>query len=183
MKRTTCVIALGATGIGIAVAATIWARRQTGGGSHISQARLARNAELVKLGTNSGARWARHQAQRRFANVQRQAELDEAFQMQTARDVTEALGNLKGAFMKLNQMASYLDFGLPEAARDTLAELQRDAPPMYDELAAEVIVEQLGARPEEIFETWDEAPIASASIAQVHRTITQDGRALAVNEN
>ena len=43
--------------------------------------------------------------------------------MQTARDVTEALGNLKGAFMKLGQMASYLDIGLPEAARDTLAEL------------------------------------------------------------
>ncbi len=100
--------------------------------------------------------------------------------MQTARDVTDALGNLKGAFMKLGQMASYLDVGLPDAARETLAELQRDAPPMSPQLSASVVREELGADPEVVFDTWDPLPIASASIGQVHRAVTRDGRAVAV---
>ncbi len=179
MKRCSA-ITLGAVSVGVLATVAVWTRQRRTTASRISQTRSARNSQLLKLSATSSARWARHQARRRFANAGRQAELDEAFQMQTARDVTEALGNLKGAFMKLGQMASYLDFGLPEAARDTLGELQRDAPPMSAELAASVIVEQLGARPEELFDTWDEAPIASASIGQVHRAITHDGRAVAV---
>ena len=51
--------------------------------------------------------------------------------------------------MKLGQMASYLDTGLPEPVRATLASLQQDAPPMAPELAAEVIERELGAPPEQ----------------------------------
>ncbi len=82
--------------------------------------------------------------------------------------------------MKLGQMASYLDQGMPEHVRSALAELQSNAPPMSPELAAGVIVDQLGAPPEELFAEWDPHPIASASIGQVHRAITRDGRAVAV---
>jgi predicted unusual protein kinase regulating ubiquinone biosynthesis (AarF/ABC1/UbiB family) len=53
-----------------------------------------------------------------------------------AGQVAETLGNMKGAMMKLGQMASYLDQGLPEPVRDALAQLQSDAPPMAYELAA-----------------------------------------------
>jgi predicted unusual protein kinase regulating ubiquinone biosynthesis (AarF/ABC1/UbiB family) len=77
-------------------------------------------------------------------------------------------------------MASYLDQGMPEPMRQALAELQANAPPMSAELAAEVVRSELGAPPEEIFDTWDPEPIASASIGQVHRAITKDGRAVAV---
>ena len=45
---------------------------------------------------------------------------------------------MKGALMKLGQMASYLDEGLPEPLRQALAQLQSNAPPMSAELAAEV---------------------------------------------
>ncbi len=82
--------------------------------------------------------------------------------------------------MKLGQMASYLDQGLPEPVRQALAELQQDAPPMSAELAAGVIEEQFGAPPDEVFAEWDGVPIASASIGQVHRAMTHDGRAVAV---
>jgi predicted unusual protein kinase regulating ubiquinone biosynthesis (AarF/ABC1/UbiB family) len=43
-----------------------------------------------------------------------------------------------------------------------------------------VVTEELGAPPEKVFATWDPDPIAAASIGQVHRAITQDGRAVAV---
>jgi predicted unusual protein kinase regulating ubiquinone biosynthesis (AarF/ABC1/UbiB family) len=82
--------------------------------------------------------------------------------------------------MKLGQMASYLDAALPEPVRAVLADLQQDAPPMSGELAAEVVAAELGLTPDKLFAEWDPVPIAAASIGQVHRAITTDGRAVAV---
>jgi predicted unusual protein kinase regulating ubiquinone biosynthesis (AarF/ABC1/UbiB family) len=98
----------------------------------------------------------------------------------TADQVAAALGDMKGALMKLGQMASYLDDGLPQPVREALASLQQDAPPMSPALAAQVIETELGQPPDRLFDTWDELPLASASIGQVHRAITRDGRAVAV---
>ena len=150
-------------------------------GSHIdSTTRSARSAALAGVGAKAGGAYALHRAKRVFASAERQAELDTAFELKTAESITEALGNMKGAMMKLGQMASYLDQGMPEHVRAALAELQSNAPPMSAALAAQVVVEELGRAPEQLFRQWDPRPIASASIGQVHRAITTDGRAVAV---
>src|SRR6185295_9480223 len=52
--------------------------------------------------------------------------------------------------------------------------------PMSPELAAGMITEELGRPPEQVFARWDPLPFAAASIGQVHRAITRDGRAVAV---
>ncbi len=140
----------------------------------------ARNARLAGVGAKAGGSYAMHRARRAFASAQQRQELDTAFEIKTAEQVAEALGQMKGAMMKLGQMVSYLDQGLPEHVRAALADLQQDAPPMSAELAAGVVREELGADPEDLFEEWDPIPIASASIGQVHRAITPDGRAVAV---
>ena len=176
-----------AAGVVAAVAVTALRRRRDpsardGGGRAALRARTRtqRRAELAKLGGRAGAGFAVHRARRVFASAERQAELDQQFELRTAEQVAEALGGMKGAFMKLGQMASYLDVGLPDHAREALAGLQQDAPPMSAELAAAVVERELGAPPDRLFAEWDPVPLASASIGQVHRAITRDDRAVAV---
>jgi predicted unusual protein kinase regulating ubiquinone biosynthesis (AarF/ABC1/UbiB family) len=61
-----------------------------------------------------------------------------------------------------------------------MGRLQQNAPPMSAELASSVIKEELGDVPERVFAEWDPQAFAAASIGQVHRAITKDGRAVAV---
>ena len=76
--------------------------------------------------------------------------------------------------MKIGQMASYLDEGLPEPLRLALRQLQSQAPPMCGELAAAVIERSSGAAPDDAVRRVGSHPIAAASIGQVHRAIVVD---------
>ena len=158
----------------------LWRQKSASGEIVSSVDSLGRNATVAGMGARTGGRWAATQARKTFASAERRDELDAEFELKTTEDVVASLGNLKGAMMKVGQMASYLDVGLPENARQSLAALQADAPPMSGELAASVIVEELGKHPDELFAEWDPVPIASASIGQVHRALTHDGQAVAV---
>ena len=92
--------------------------------------RLGRTATMAGLGVRSGGRWTMSRAKRVFAGAGRVEALDAERELRIAADVVEVLGNMKGALMKLGQMASYLDVGLPEATRTSLAQLRTNAPPM-----------------------------------------------------
>ena len=160
--------------------ATLWRRSTEADATVASMGSLGRNAEVAKVGARTGGRWAVTQARKTFASAERRDELSAEFEMKTTEDVVASLGNLKGAMMKVGQMASYLDLGLPENVRMTLASLQAGAPPMSGELAASVIIDELGKHPDDLFIEWDPVPIASASIGQVHRALTREGDAVAV---
>ena len=153
-------------------------RARSGGAIH--QSRLGRTAPLARLALRIGGRYLARSPQLIFASVERRGELRHDLALRSADEVAEELGYMKGALMKLGQMASYIDEDMPQTFRSAMARLQHNAPPMTPALAASVIVDELGDAPERVFGRWDPLPFAAASIGQVHRAITLDGRAVAV---
>ena len=149
-------------------------------GRALPQSREERGAAMARLLLRVGGRYAARSPQLIFASVERRRELRNDLALRSAEEVVEELGSMKGALMKLGQMASYVVDGMPESFRTTMARLQHDAPPMSAELAAATIRDELGDAPERVFARWDPRPFAAASIGQVHRAITRDGRAVAV---
>lgn len=94
--------------------------------------------------------------------------------------IAKTLGELKGVVMKVGQMASIADDILPAEIAAALRTLQREAPPMsYDVIAGQIRAE-LGSAPETLFRSFDPKPFAAASIGQVHRAVTDDGREVVV---
>ena len=165
--------------------AVVWVRRrgrsEGRAAAAVATTRAARTSQLVKTGATVGSTYAAHQVRRAFTpDMTKKAELDNRFELKSAQQVTEALGNMKGVLMKLGQMASFVNEGFPEALRDSLAQLQADAAPMAPELAAEVIERELGAPPHVLFAAWTPRPVAAASIGQVHRATLHDGTEVAV---
>jgi len=133
-----------------------------------------RNGNLLGLGARVGATYASASARKVFASAERRVQIDHETELKTAAQVGERLGHMKGALMKLGQMASYLDEGVPAPLRAALSQLQSSAPPMSSDLAAECIERELGAAPSKLFVEWDPEPTAAASIGQVHRAVVVD---------
>lgn len=88
--------------------------------------------------------------------------------------------SLQGLFIKVGQLVSILTNFLPDDFRKELEGLQDRIPPRpVSEIRARIRAE-FGADPEAIFLTFDDEPIASASLAQVHEARLTDGRRVAV---
>lgn len=139
-----------------------------------------RTARVWRLTARNGVRYAAHRLRRLANHPERREELDQQFAIRTSEDVARELGNMKGALMKFGQLMSFIFEALPDDAQQALATLQSDAKPMAPALAAKMVTEELGRPPEKVFLDWQPIPVAAASVGQVHRAVTHDGRDVAV---
>ncbi len=101
-----------------------------------------------------------------------------------AKHAAQVFGTLRGVAAKVGQMASYVDGVIPETHRDAyeaaMKGLRAAAPTSSSADIRKQVERDLGAPIESLFATWDEVPIASASIGQVHRATLADGSEVAV---
>src|SRR4051794_7064620 len=151
----------------------------------IPQSRIGRSA---KLGTAIGTQATKY-AGTAAANVVRGEEKSqeriETRHIETALKMASTFGEMKGAAMKIGQMASFIDVDfLPpeyrEIYQDQLAKLRTHAPAMPWEKVRTVLEEEYDERPESVFASIEEEAFAAASIGQVHRATLHDGSRVAV---
>jgi aarF domain-containing kinase len=138
-----------------------------------------RLARLGAAGAGVAGRTALGELRKIGAGPERRQAIDEATREANARQVFDALAELKGPALKLGQVLSQQGHELPEAWTRRLAALQRSAPPMHGALVRIQVRNELGRLPEELFDAFEREPFAAASLGQVHRA-RRGGEELAV---
>lgn len=94
--------------------------------------------------------------------------------------IADTLGEMKGAVMKVGQIASqYKDIFPPEVAK-AIAKLQRQAPAMPFAAIKQQVEKELGKPLNEVFSSFEAEPFAAASIGQVHRAVLPNGQSVVV---
>ena len=151
----------------------------------IPTSRVRRTARVGRAAAGQAVR----QAGTHVANVARSDEgaskALEKRHLEAAQQIVSVLGTMKGAAMKLGQVMSFLDVGLvPEEYRDEfqrkLGELREAAPNVRFDDMRKVMEQEFEDPLEEVFASFEEEPIAAASIGQVYRAQLRDGRDVAV---
>jgi aarF domain-containing kinase len=97
-----------------------------------------------------------------------------------ALKMVHRLGYLRGAASKLGQLLGNLPEVLPQQVVATLDTLHFQAPPMHFSLLREMVRNELGRDPSDLFAHFDKQPFAAASIGQVHRATLKSGETVAV---
>ena len=90
------------------------------------------------------------------------------------------LEELGPTYVKVGQIVSSQASTIPSDWEAELVKLQSDVPPFPSDEVRQIIIEELGAPPEELYATFDPQPFAAASTAQVHRATLRDGTLVAV---
>jgi predicted unusual protein kinase regulating ubiquinone biosynthesis (AarF/ABC1/UbiB family) len=131
----------------------------------------ARAARYARVGANVGGVAARMAGARLFG-----FDLDRG---RNAAELAAALGGLKGPIMKVAQLMSTIPDVLPPEYTAELAKLQSQAPPMGWAFVKRRMTAELGLGWQEKFGDFEHKPAAAASLGQVHRATSREGRPLA----
>ena len=131
----------------------------------------ARTVRYARVGTGVGMIAARLAASRFFGMGFDRAE--------NAAALGAALGGVKGPIMKVAQLIATIPEAIPPEYTEELAKLQSEAPPMGWAFVKRRMTAELGADWQAKFKSFEHQPAAAASLGQVHRAVSLDGKSLA----
>jgi predicted unusual protein kinase regulating ubiquinone biosynthesis (AarF/ABC1/UbiB family) len=114
-----------------------------------------------------------------LSTAARSAERVKRLHARNARMLREKMIEQRGVFIKIGQFLSSRVDLLPEEYTSELSKLQDQVPPAPFEDIRRRVIEELGPM-EEVFASFDEVPIASASLGQVHKACLKDGDCIVV---
>jgi predicted unusual protein kinase regulating ubiquinone biosynthesis (AarF/ABC1/UbiB family) len=115
-----------------------------------------------------------------FRNAEHRERLLAETHWRTAVSLLDSMSYLRGAVMKVGQtLANFPDI-VPQAFVQTLEQLHYDAPPMHWSLLREMVHNELGDDPGNIFASFDKHAFAAASLGQVHRAKLKTGEEVAI---
>ena len=107
-------------------------------------------------------------------------EAETAGDPEAAARLADDLERMGPTFIKLGQLLSSRVDLLAPAYIEALSRLQDDVEPFSFEEAEEIISTELGVRLSRVFPTFEQKPMAAASLGQVHRATLRDGREVVV---
>jgi ubiquinone biosynthesis protein len=116
----------------------------------------------------------------RIGSEARRTRLFDAAHRKNAQRLTDGFVELRGVFIKTGQVLSVMGTFLPSAYGEALVKLQDKVPPRPFAEVLGRLREAFGDDALERFGSFEQTPVAAASLAQVHRATTRDGRKLAV---
>ncbi len=147
-----------------------------------NDSRFGRLARLGGLTTKVTSGWIGQRVRSAFADEEGRRKLEERFHLESAAQMVETLGRLKGAAMKVGQSislaAQHLD--LPEDARALLNKLQSQGEPVPFERIRATVERELEGTLEAKFKSFDPHPLGTASLAQAHVAFLHDGSEVVV---
>lgn len=151
----------------------------------IARSRLGRAARVGKALGGQGVKIAGTASANVLRGKEGGQQALEKRHSQSAEQMVDTLGSLKGAAIKVAQMASIIDVDmLPEEYREIyqreLGKLRNSAPPMSWKRVKTVLDDQWDLPISRLFKDFDKEATAAASIGQVHRATLKDGRDVAV---
>ena len=113
----------------------------------------------------------------KMINRKPREEIEKRSRPERFRMVLEELGP---TFIKLGQLLSTRPDLISPGYLDELAELQDNVPPFSFAEVKEIFLAEIGKKPNELFQEFDEQPMAAASIGQVHRGRLQNGNEVVI---
>jgi predicted unusual protein kinase regulating ubiquinone biosynthesis (AarF/ABC1/UbiB family) len=146
--------------------------------------RTARTARLGRVAAGGAARWVGDRLDSRGSDDEQRRRRGDRM-VATIDALVDQLAVMRGAAMKAGQVLSTVEFpGLePDQSaylQDRLASLRDDVPAVGWKQMREVMAEEWGEEPEHVLAEIGSEPAAAASIGQVYRGRTQEGREVAV---
>jgi predicted unusual protein kinase regulating ubiquinone biosynthesis (AarF/ABC1/UbiB family) len=142
---------------------------------------MSRAAKVGRLAGSQAAKGYATKAANLTRGKEGRREAAERRQIEAAEQIFDVLGQMKGAAMKVGQVASFVDTGafppeFQERIQAKLAELRDSAPRVSFDKMRKVVETDLGEKLDDVFAEFGEDAVAAASIGQVYRARLRSAR-------